>query len=250
MIGDIEGDQFPPIVEDYEPVLRQNPTRLDSGPTVLWDGPTREVAGWAAIRKRGSGILRSRSWPRPRWAFKCARAAVRGEEGLDQTQCSVAVGRRGEGPVMRLRAGRIDDVGHRLREAAARLCPCLAARSACSEAHPCRAIGGFVRGDRRGAPLRHQPGDGALGCMNPQPQEFTVDSRCAPQGIGGGHSGEESTVCSRGRVLAKDTLGEVHRRRGDEEEALACLGQAEELFELMQIPAWVARTRAVRSSTR
>ncbi len=72
----------PDIGTERQGVLRQNRTRLDSGPTVLWDGPTREVAGWAATLKRGSGILRSRSWPRRRWVFRCGRAAVRREEGF------------------------------------------------------------------------------------------------------------------------------------------------------------------------
>ena len=38
-----------------------------------------------------------------------------------------------------------------------------------------------------GAPLRHEPGDGALGDIDPELREFPVDARRTPQGIRGGH---------------------------------------------------------------
>ena len=41
---------------------------------------------------------------------------------------------------------------------------------------------------RLGAPLRHQPGDGALGDVDAELQEFAMDSGRAPQGIRRGHS--------------------------------------------------------------
>jgi DDE family transposase len=44
---------------------------------------------------------------------------------------------------------------------------------------------------RRYAPLRHQPGDGALSYVDPELQKFAVDSRGAPQGIRLSHSGDE-----------------------------------------------------------
>ena len=44
---------------------------------------------------------------------------------------------------------------------------------------------------RRGAPLRDQPGDGALGHVDSELQEFAMDSGGAPQGIGRGHSRDQ-----------------------------------------------------------
>jgi hypothetical protein len=38
-----------------------------------------------------------------------------------------------------------------------------------------------------GAPLRHQRGDGALGHVDAELQEFAMDSRSAPEGVGHGH---------------------------------------------------------------
>ena len=39
-----------------------------------------------------------------------------------------------------------------------------------------------------GAPLRHEPGDGALGDVDAELQELAVDARRTPQGIRRGHS--------------------------------------------------------------
>ena len=43
-----------------------------------------------------------------------------------------------------------------------------------------------------GAPLRHEPGDGALGHLEAQRQEFAMDSGSTPQRIGRGHSRNQS----------------------------------------------------------
>ena len=44
---------------------------------------------------------------------------------------------------------------------------------------------------RRGA-LRHQPGDCALGHVDAELEELTMDSRGAPEGVRGGHAGDQS----------------------------------------------------------
>ena len=41
-------------------------------------------------------------------------------------------------------------------------------------------------------PLRHQPGDGALGDADAELQEFAVDSRGTPEGVRRGHSDDQS----------------------------------------------------------
>ena len=38
-----------------------------------------------------------------------------------------------------------------------------------------------------GAPLRHQPGDGALGHVDAELEELAMDARRAPDGVRGGH---------------------------------------------------------------
>src|SRR5262245_2539550 len=43
---------------------------------------------------------------------------------------------------------------------------------------------------RTGTPLRHEPGDGALGDVDAELQEFAMDARGAPQRVGGGDSGD------------------------------------------------------------
>src|SRR2546426_7946898 len=45
---------------------------------------------------------------------------------------------------------------------------------------------------RLGTPLRHQPGDGALGHVDTELQELTMDSWGAPEGVRDGHAGDQS----------------------------------------------------------
>ncbi len=45
---------------------------------------------------------------------------------------------------------------------------------------------------RPGAPLRHEPGDGALGHVDAELQELAMDSWGAPEGVRGGHAGDQS----------------------------------------------------------
>jgi len=49
-----------------------------------------------------------------------------------------------------------------------------------------------------GAALREEPGDGALGHVEAELQQLTMDSRSAPERIGRGHS------CDKGRDLRVD----------------------------------------------
>jgi hypothetical protein len=44
---------------------------------------------------------------------------------------------------------------------------------------------------RRGAPLREQPGDTALGHVDAELEELAMDARSAPQGVRGGHPSDE-----------------------------------------------------------
>src|SRR5918996_1050545 len=46
---------------------------------------------------------------------------------------------------------------------------------------------------RRGAPLRDQAGDGALGHVETKLQEFAVDARRAPERVRGGHPRNQSS---------------------------------------------------------
>src|SRR5438128_4022502 len=45
---------------------------------------------------------------------------------------------------------------------------------------------------RLGPPLRHQPGDGTLGHVDTELQELAMDSWGAPEGVRGGHAGDQS----------------------------------------------------------
>ena len=45
---------------------------------------------------------------------------------------------------------------------------------------------------RPGAPLRHEPGDGTLGHVDAELQELAMDSWGAPEGVRGGHAGDQS----------------------------------------------------------
>jgi len=45
---------------------------------------------------------------------------------------------------------------------------------------------------RLGTPLRHQPGDGSLGHVDTELQELAMDSWGAPEGVRGGHAGDQS----------------------------------------------------------
>src|SRR5207245_6820140 len=65
---------------------------------------------------------------------------------------------------------------------------------------------------RPGAPLRHEPrngalGDGALGDVDPQPEKFPVNSRGAPQRIGRSHPFDESLDLSTDGWAARDGPG-------------------------------------------
>ena len=55
---------------------------------------------------------------------------------------------------------------------------------------------------RRGAPLRDQPGDGALGHVDAELQEFAMDSGRTPQGICRGHSSDEGSDLAADRRAA------------------------------------------------
>ena len=55
-----------------------------------------------------------------------------------------------------------------------------------------------------GAPLRHEPGDGALGDIDTELQEFPVDARRTPQGIRRGHLPHKDGDLG---INAKDGLG-------------------------------------------
>src|SRR5437870_12262503 len=57
---------------------------------------------------------------------------------------------------------------------------------------------------RQGAPLRHEPRDGALGDVDPQPEKFPVNSRGAPQRIGRSHPCHESLDLSIDGWAASD----------------------------------------------
>src|SRR5437899_9928704 len=58
---------------------------------------------------------------------------------------------------------------------------------------------------RQGAPpLRHEPRDGALGDVDPQPEKFPVNSRGAPQRIGRSHPCHESLELSIDGWAASD----------------------------------------------
>src|SRR4029450_10040076 len=45
---------------------------------------------------------------------------------------------------------------------------------------------------RLGTPLRHEPGDGALGYVDAELQQLAVDSRGAPERVRGGHPDDQS----------------------------------------------------------
>jgi len=45
---------------------------------------------------------------------------------------------------------------------------------------------------RPGTPLRHEPGDGALGHVDAELQEFAMDSRGSPERVRGGHTDDQS----------------------------------------------------------
>src|SRR5438093_6221083 len=57
---------------------------------------------------------------------------------------------------------------------------------------------------RQGAPLRHEPRDGALGDVDPQPEKFPVNSRGSPQRIGRSHPCDESLDPSIDGWAARD----------------------------------------------
>src|SRR5882762_2313459 len=60
---------------------------------------------------------------------------------------------------------------------------------------------------RPGAPLRHEPRDGALGDVDPQPEKFPVNSRGAPQRIGRSHPSDESLDLNIDGWAARDGPG-------------------------------------------
>src|SRR5438093_9565530 len=60
---------------------------------------------------------------------------------------------------------------------------------------------------RPGTPLRHEPRDGALGDVDPQPEKFPVNSRGAPQRIGRSHPCHESLDLSIDGWAARDGPG-------------------------------------------
>jgi len=62
---------------------------------------------------------------------------------------------------------------------------------------------------RQGAPLRHEPGDGALGHVDAELQELTMDSRGAPERIRRGHSPDQGfDLGVDGRATASRPGGE------------------------------------------
>ena len=63
---------------------------------------------------------------------------------------------------------------------------------------------------RRGAPLRHQPGDGALGHVDAELQELAMDSRGAPEGIRRGHARDQGLDLGvDGRATSGGPAGEL-----------------------------------------
>jgi len=61
-----------------------------------------------------------------------------------------------------------------------------------------------------GAPLRHEPGDGALGHVDAELQELPMDAWGAPEGVRGGHAGDQSLDLGMdGRATAGAPGGEL-----------------------------------------
>ena len=63
---------------------------------------------------------------------------------------------------------------------------------------------------RPGAPLRHEPGDGALGHVDAELQGLAMDAWGAPEGVRGGHAGDQSLDLGMdGRATAGAPGGEL-----------------------------------------
>ena len=74
---------------------------------------------------------------------------------------------------------------------------------------------------RPGAPLRHEPGDGTLGHVDAELQELAMDSWGAPEGVRGGHAGDQSLDLGMdGRVsfakTSSESVDDGHSRQAKE----------------------------------
>ena len=74
---------------------------------------------------------------------------------------------------------------------------------------------------RPGAPLRHEPGDGALGHVDAELQGLAMDAWGAPEGVRGGHAGDQSLDLGMdGRVsfakTSSESVDDGHSRQAKE----------------------------------